>query len=153
MHGATPGRGQELSHLLHPHLDLQRSMIHMPTVKPGDYVAWHCDTIHAVDKTHAGRTDSSVLYIPACPMTEDNANYLVRQRENFVNGTPSPDFGGGIGESEHVGRVKAEEMHDLVGKEGCRAMGLEPWDSDAAGLIPGQRVILDRANKILGFYD
>ena len=151
--GATPGHGQELSHLLHPHLDLQRTMIHMPTVKPGDYVAWHCDTIHAVDKVHAGKTDSSVLYIPACPMTEDNANYLVRQRENFVNGTPSPDFGGGIGESKHVGRIKAEDMHELVGAEGCRAMGLEPWDSDAAGLIPGQRVILDRANKILGYYD
>lgn len=153
VHGATPGHGQELSHLLHPHLDLQKSMIHMPTVKPGDYVAWHCDTIHAVDKLHAGKADSSVLYIPACPMTEDNANYLVRQRENFVNGTPSPDFGGGVGESEHVGRIKAEDMHDLVGTEGCRAMGLEAWDSDAAGLIPGQRVILDRANKILGFYE
>lgn len=151
--GATPGHGQELSHLLHPHLDLQRTMIHMPTVRPGDYVAWHCDTIHAVDKVHAGKTDSSVLYIPVCPMTEDNANYLVRQRENFVNGTPSPDFGGGVGESKHVGRIKAEDMHELVGVEGCRAMGLEPWDSDAAGLIPGQRVILDRANKILGYYD
>ncbi|KAF1349441.1 DUF1479-domain-containing protein [Lizonia empirigonia] len=153
VHGATPGHGQELSHLLHPHLELQKSMIHMPTVKPGDYVAWHCDTIHAVDKTHAGKTDSSVLYIPACPMTEDNANYLARQRENFVAGTPSPDFGGGIGESEHVGRVKAEDMQQLVGEDSCRAMGIQAWDSDAAGLIPGQRVILDRANKILGFYD
>ena len=153
VHGATPGHGQELSHLLHPHLRLQSSMIHMPTVRPGDYVAWHCDTIHSVDKTHAGKSDSSVLYIPACPMTEDNAKYLARQRENFVNGTPSPDFGGGVGESQHVGRIKAEAMLELVGEEGCRAMGLQEWDSDAAGLTPGQRVILDRANKILGFYD
>ncbi|XPT02989.1 hypothetical protein M3J09_012092 [Ascochyta lentis] len=153
VHGATPGHGQELSHLLHPHLELQKSMIHMPTVKPGDYVAWHCDTIHAVDKTHAGKTDSSVLYIPACPMTEDNANYLARQRETFVAGTPSPDFGGGIGESEHVGRIRAEDMQQLVDEDGCRAMGIQAWDSDAAGMIPGQRVILDRANKILGFYD
>ncbi|CBX97759.1 similar to DUF1479 domain protein [Plenodomus lingam JN3] len=151
--GATPGHGQELSHLLHPHLNLQKTMIHVPTVRPGDYVAWHCDTIHSVDRTHAGKSDSSVLYIPACPMTEDNANYLVRQRENFVNGTPSPDFGGGVGESEHKGRVEAEDMMDLVGEEGCRAMGLVEWDSDAAGLTPGERVILDRANKILGFYD
>ncbi|KAF2820400.1 DUF1479-domain-containing protein [Ophiobolus disseminans] len=153
VHGATPGHGQELSHLLHPHLQLQKSMIHMPKVRPGDYVAWHCDTIHSVDKTHAGKADSSVLYIPACPMTEDNANYLIRQRENFVNGTPSPDFGGGIGESEHVGRIKAEDLQQLVGDEGCRAMGLKEWDSAEQGLTPGQRVILDRANKILGFYD
>lgn len=151
--GATPGHGQELSHLLHPHLNLQKSMIHMPEVRPGDYVAWHCDTIHSVDKTHTGKSDSSVLYIPACPMTEDNANYLIRQRETFLNGTPSPDFGGGAGESEHKGRVKAADMMDLVGEEGCRAMGLIEWDSDAAGLLPGERVILDRANKILGFYD
>ncbi|KAI8933703.1 hypothetical protein NX059_009421 [Plenodomus lindquistii] len=153
VHGATPGHGQELSHLLHPHLNLQKSMIHIPKVRPGDYVAWHCDTIHSVDKTHAGKDDSSVLYIPACPMTEDNANYLVRQRDAFVNGIPSPDFGGGVGESEHKGRITAEDMMELVGEDGCRAMGLKDWDSDAAGLTPGERAILDRANKILGFYD
>ncbi|RMZ67318.1 DUF1479 domain [Pyrenophora seminiperda CCB06] len=153
MHGATPGHGQELSHLLHPHLHLQKSMIHIPTVRPGDYVAWHCDTIHAVDKTHAGTSDSSVLYIPACPMTEDNANFLVRQRAHFIDGTPSPDFGGGVGESEHAGRVGIEEMETLVGEAGCRSMGLREWDSDAEGLGPGEKVILDRANKILGFYD
>ncbi|USP79064.1 hypothetical protein yc1106_06338 [Curvularia clavata] len=153
IHGATPGHGQELSHLLHPHLQLQKSMVHVPTVRPGDYVAWHCDTIHAVDKKHTGTSDSSVLYIPACPMTEDNANYLVRQRAHFVDGTPSPDFGGGVGESKHVGRVQAEEMRELVGEEGCRAMGLLEWDSEAPGLSTGEKVVLDRANKILGFYD
>lgn len=149
--GATPGHGQELSHLLHPHLNLQKSMIHVPTVRPGDYVAWHCDTIHAVDKTHAGKFDSSVLYIPTCPMTEDNAEYLARQRAKFVAGTPSPDFGGGVGESEHVGRVKVEDMESLVGVEGCRAMGLVPWDADGKGLAPGERAVLNRANKALGF--
>ncbi|KAF2798968.1 DUF1479-domain-containing protein [Melanomma pulvis-pyrius CBS 109.77] len=151
--GATPGHGQELSHLLHPHLNLQQSMIHMPTVNPGDYVAWHCDTIHSVDKTHAGKSDSSVLYIPACPLTEDNAKYLARQRETFINGTPSPDFGGGVGESEHVGRIRVEDMEKLVSDEGSRAMGLKEWDSDAEGLTPGEREVLDRANKALGFYD
>ena len=53
-------------------------MIHMPTVKLGDYVAWHCDSIHAVDPHHAGSQDSSVLYIPACPLTESNAEYLTQ---------------------------------------------------------------------------
>ncbi|KAL1612171.1 hypothetical protein SLS60_000395 [Paraconiothyrium brasiliense] len=151
--GATPGHGQELSHLLHPHLNLKQSMIHMPTVRPGDYVAWHCDTIHAVDKTHVGTSDSSVLYIPACPLTEDNAKYLVRQRDNFIAGTPSPDFGGGVGESEHVGRVRVEDMEGLVGVDGCRSMGLAEWDSGEYGLGTGERVMLDRANKVMGFYD
>lgn len=151
--GATPGHGQELSHLLHPHLNLKHSMVHVPKVRPGDYVAWHCDTIHAVDRTHAGKADSSVLYIPACPLTEDNARYLVRQRTNFVQGTPSPDFGGGVGESEHAGRVKVEDMEGLVGVEGCKAMGLAEWDSDAQDLGTGERVVLDLANKVEGFYD
>lgn len=153
MHGATPGHGQELSSLLHPHLKLQESMIHVPEVRPGDYVAWHCDTIHAVDKTHEGHADSSVLYIPACPLTEDNAKYLVRQRTKFVEGAPSPDFGGGVGESGHFGRVGAEELHGLVGEDGCRGMGLGEWDSEVEGLTMGERVVLDRANKVLGFYD
>ena len=128
-------------------------MTHMPTVAPGDYVAWHCDTIHAVDSTHRGKTDSSVMYIPACPLTQDNATYLKRQRECFVKGVPSPDFGGGIGESEHVGRVDVGELEALVGEEGCRAMGLKAWDGDAAGLTGAQREVLDRGNTVLGFYD
>ncbi|KAH7138359.1 hypothetical protein B0J11DRAFT_500583 [Dendryphion nanum] len=153
LQGATPGHGQELSQLLHPHLQLAKSMIHVPTVRPGDYVAWHCDTIHAVDKTHAGTADSSVLYIPACPLTEENAVNLARQRECFIEGVPSPDFGGGVGESEHRGRVKVEEFEGLVGEEGARAMGFGEWDGDAAGLTAGERVVVDRANKVLGFYD
>ncbi|KAL5381638.1 hypothetical protein DPSP01_007086 [Paraphaeosphaeria sporulosa] len=153
IHGASPGHGQELSHLLHPHLHLKQSMVHVPTVRPGDYVAWHCDTIHAVDRTHAGNSDSSVMYIPACPLTEDNAKYLNRQRSCFVDGTPSPDFGGGEGESKHVGRIGVDELENLVGEEGRRGMGLEMWDSSEEGLSMGERVVLDRANKVGGWYD
>lgn len=152
LQGAHPGHGQELSPLLHPHLDLARSMVHVPTVRPGDYVAWHCDAIHAVDRVHAGRADSSVLYIPACPLTERNAEYLVRQRDAFVQGVPSPDFGGGEGESRHVGKVKVEEVEELIGEEGARAMGLKEWDSTKDGLAAGEKEAMDRANKVLGFY-
>ncbi|KAF2450823.1 DUF1479-domain-containing protein [Karstenula rhodostoma CBS 690.94] len=153
LHGASPGHGQELSHLLHPHLHLKESMIHVPTVRPGDYVAWHCDTIHAVDRTHAGTSDSSVLYIPACPLTEDNAKYLNRQRVCFIDGTPSPDFGGGEGESKHVGRVSVDELEALVGEDSRRGMGLEVWDSSGEDLGMGEKVVLDRANKVGGWYD
>lgn len=152
LQGAHPGHGQELSPLLHPHLDLARSMVHVPAVRPGDYVAWHCDAVHAVDRVHAGKADSSVLYIPACPLTERNAEYLVRQRDAFVRGVPSPDFGGGEGESRHVGRVKVEELEELVGEEGARAMGLNEWDSSKEGLAAGEKEAMDRANKVLGFY-
>jgi hypothetical protein len=111
-------------------------MVHMPSVNPGDHVAWHCDTIHSVDEIHAGKSDSSVLYIPACPMIEDNANHLARQRDAFIKGTPSPDIGGGVGENDHVGRPLPEEMPNLVGDEGYRAMGLKEWDTSASALNP-----------------
>ena len=105
LQGAVPSNCQELNDVLHPHLRLESTMVHVPTIRPGDYVAWHCDSefaasipylraigaesfaaIHAVDKVHAGTTDASVLYIPSCPLTEANAKYLVRQRESFVEG-------------------------------------------------------------------
>jgi Protein of unknown function (DUF1479) len=44
LHGAYLGTAQELNELFHPHLDLKRTMVHVPQVKPGDYVAWHCDS-------------------------------------------------------------------------------------------------------------
>lgn len=151
LQGATPGHGQELRAQLHPHLNLPSSMVHVPTIRPGDMTSWHCDTIHAVDKIHAGKTDSSVLYIPACPLTISNAEFVARQREAFLNGTPCPDFGGGIGESQHIGRPGIEDVRKVNPVEGMRAFGLSPWDSTEPGLTHGQKEVMDRANKILGF--
>ena len=161
LQGATPGHGQELRQTLHPHLNLhmptpshpgQSSMVHIPRVNPGDYVSWHCDTVHAVDGIHAGKSDSSVLYIPACPLTVNNASFLTRQREAFLKGTPCPDFGGGVGESQHVGRPGVEDVEKVNAGDGMQAFGLKSWDSDEASLTGGQREVMDRANKILGFY-
>ncbi|KAI9725625.1 MAG: hypothetical protein M1828_002910 [Chrysothrix sp. TS-e1954] len=152
LHGATPGHGQELTAQLHPHLDLDHSMVHVPKVAPGDYVAWHCDTIHAVDKVHAGSTDSSVLYIPSCPLTELNARHMDRQRDTFMRGVPGPDFPGGEGEANHIGRLVTDDVAELSDAGGLRAFGLKAWDSTEPGLTQGQREVMDRSNKILGFY-
>lgn len=152
LHGARPGRGQELSTYLHPHLRLDDTMVHVPVVRPGDYVAWNCDTIHAVDRVHAGEHDSSVLYIPACPLTERNAAYLSRQRHAFLNGLPGPDFPGGEGEARHVGRPGVKEVEAVNGVEGLRAFGLTRWDTEEReGLSVGEKEVMRRANDILGF--
>jgi hypothetical protein len=132
LQGAALGCTQELTDVLHPHLELSKTMIHVPQVDPGDYVAWHCDSLHAVDKIHNGTGDSSVLYIPACPLTESNARYLVRQRDAFLKGTPGPDFPGGVGESEHTGRMSRPDVEVVGGIDGLRAMGLENWNVDGA---------------------
>ncbi|KAI9714559.1 MAG: hypothetical protein M1812_006364 [Candelaria pacifica] len=91
------------------------------------------------------------MYIPACPLTEANAEYLVRQREAFVNGTPGPDFPGGKGESEHFGRYTADYVQRTIHSEAQRAMGLTKWDTKEQGLGNGQRRMLKKANQILGF--
>lgn len=44
LQGATPGTGQELTDELHPHLELEKTMVHVPEIRPGDFVAWHCDS-------------------------------------------------------------------------------------------------------------
>ncbi|KAF5638501.1 DUF1479 domain protein [Fusarium sp. NRRL 25303] len=141
LQGATPGTGQELTGELHPHLELEKTMVHVPEIRPGDFVAWHCDTIHSVDKVHAGTADSSVMYIPICPITAQNAEYMVRQREAFLRGTPGPDFPGGAGESGHVGRG-TEEMLDGAAR---RAMGLSALRTE------GEGDVVKEANRILGF--
>ncbi|KAI0838570.1 DUF1479-domain-containing protein [Hypoxylon sp. FL0890] len=150
LQGASPGHGQELNTLLHPHLDLDNTMVHVPPIKPGDYVVWHCDTIHAVDKVHNGTTDSSVLYIPVCPVTELNARYLVRQRNAFLNGTPGPDFPGGRGEADHVNRQTESSFRSYATTKGLRAFGFEklvPNTTDTSGA----KKITELANEILGF--
>ena len=44
LQGAVPANCQELNKALHPHLELDATMTHVPQVRPGDYVAWHCDS-------------------------------------------------------------------------------------------------------------
>ena len=107
--------------------------------------------IHAVDKVHAGKTDSSVMYIPACPLTEANAEYIVHQRDAFTAGTPGPDFPGGKGEMDHVGRPTVEDVVKTTCLEAQRAMGLARWDAEARDLSAAETELLRRANQTLGF--
>ena len=44
LQGAVPSNCQELNTELHPHLELKDTMVSIPLVYPGDYVAWHCDS-------------------------------------------------------------------------------------------------------------
>ncbi|GLA53892.1 hypothetical protein AnigIFM63604_011196 [Aspergillus niger] len=151
LEGATPGYSQELTDVLHPHLRLDQTMVHIPQIAPGDYVAWHSDGIHAVDKVHQGQGDSSVMYIPACPVTEENAAYVQRQREEFIAGTPPPDFPGGEGESNFVGRTTEDSLRHSQTVNALRSLGLAAFDTQEIGIKLGQKLVLERANQVLGF--
>ena len=59
--GATPGKGQFFpTSTWHPHLQLERTVVSVPRVKPGDYVFWHADLVHEVEGLHGGLEDNSV---------------------------------------------------------------------------------------------
>jgi hypothetical protein len=91
------------------------------------------------------------LYIPACPLTERNAEYLSRQRDTFLRGTPGPDFPGGKGESEHVGRITQEILKETSTPMALQAMGLESFKDLGEESSEGERKVIEKANEILGF--
>ncbi|KAL0564938.1 hypothetical protein V5O48_017096 [Marasmius crinis-equi] len=147
-HGCILGGKQKFSNESHPHLRLDQTLISIPTVEPGDQVYWFCDILHAVEFEHRGKEDSSVIYIPAAPLTVLNAAYLRKQRETFVAGLPAPDFPGGEGESRFTGRVKPE---DIASKEGRQAIGLESFVFDEDANDSKKQEFFREVNRVLGF--
>lgn len=115
------------------------------------------------------------MYIPCCPLTETNAEYLTRQREAFwdgkflthtltfsrpcagnqltrtPSGVPAPDFPSGEGECDFRGRLTPDYVMDNISIEAQRAMGLAKYDDSVQGLPATERKMLQRANGILGF--
>ncbi|KAI3340678.1 hypothetical protein F4824DRAFT_487101 [Ustulina deusta] len=78
-------------------------------------------------------TTATLLYIPACPLTQTNALYLSRQRRAFLLGLPAPDFSAAgrtasSGERDHAGRAGVQDVADAGGDEALRSMGLAPWE-------------------------
>lgn len=91
-----------------------------------------------------------MLYIPICPVTEKNAQYLLRQKQAFLDGTPGPDFPGGQGESKHINRPTEAYLRSQADSDGLRAFGFEKLaatNSDGTGA----REVIGKANAILGF--
>ena len=44
LQGAVPSSCQELTEVVQPHWALSTTMVHIPKIRPGDYIAWHCDS-------------------------------------------------------------------------------------------------------------
>ncbi|KAL2861251.1 uncharacterized protein BJX67DRAFT_375484 [Aspergillus lucknowensis] len=143
--GSVPGACQEYNPVTHPHLELETTMVSVPEVEPGDYVAWHCDSLHSVDKEHKGKGDSSVLYIPATPLCDMNVEYLLKQRRAALDYSPPWDFPGAGGPGE-IGFKGALDWNSL-NQEGQRAMGLgeQPWEV-TDDMTDGERRAVERAN-------
>ena len=141
VHGAVPGHAQRVTELWHPHLQLRRSMITLPTLQSGDYIFWHPDLAYHITSDGTGlrspiygRPDevSVLVYVPAAPLTQTNALYLARQRKAFLRGQPTPDFdSAGLGidsEAPPDGRPGEEDVERAGGEAALQAMGLAMFE-------------------------
>ncbi|KAL4738268.1 hypothetical protein BDV11DRAFT_171191 [Aspergillus similis] len=151
--GATPGSTQFFptpEH--HPHLQLEKSLIGIPPVRPGDYVFWHCDLVHGVDQMNQGENDSSVFYNACSPLTPANADSLVTTRDAFMKAEVPIDFrrGHGNNEREYQHEDHGARRENIWTEEGLRAMGLLRLDEEEQGLTAGQREVRKYANQVLG---
>ncbi|KAJ9634474.1 hypothetical protein H2204_006299 [Knufia peltigerae] len=151
--GATPGSTQFFpSPEHHPHLALDRALIGIPPVKPGDYVFWHCDLVHGVDSTNPGENDSTVFYNACNPLTPYNLDSLLSTREAFLKGVPPRDFErlqeGYEVENQH--EDCGARLENILCDDGLRAMGFLALDEDAEGLTEGQKRMRVLANEVLG---
>lgn len=150
-YGADPGQGQVVNNAWHPGLKLDQTMTSMPECGPGDFVFWHCDMVHMVEREHTGTLDSSVAYVPVVPLTQYNIGNLVEQRKAFLASVPPPDMVPKEGEglekdSEDPLRGKPEHVLSLAGR---RMLGLEKFDVDEEDISSGARRIRMMANQEL----
>ncbi|KAL4749562.1 hypothetical protein BDW72DRAFT_204637 [Aspergillus terricola var. indicus] len=130
--GAFPSNTQFFpTRAFHPHLQMEKSLIGIPPVRPGDYVFWHCDLIHEVDKFHPGKNDSSVVYYPCTPLAPYNLTNLIGEKE-----------------SEHAEHGARKE--NILSEDGLRGMGFLRFDEEEEGLSEGQMAIRKMANEALG---
>lgn len=151
--GATPGGGQFFpTEKFHPHLRLDKTIISVSKVRPGDYMFWHCDLVHEVESSHNGAEDSSVFYNASIPLCPYNIENMLRMRQDFRDVVPPRDFARDCGgpyelEKDHEDHGAREE--NILSLEGRRALGLEIFDEDEEGLSPGQKAVRRMANEAI----
>jgi hypothetical protein len=132
---------------------MEKSVIGIPPVRPGDYVYWHCDLIHEVDKFNWGTRNSSAVYNACNPLTPYNIDSLVSVRDDFNKCRVPRDFAGSTAlrelEKDHANH--GARLENILSDGGLKAMGLKKLVVDEEGLTNGQREVRKLANVKLGF--
>ena len=81
---------------------------------------------HAVDPEHQGEKDASVVYIAACPTTDQNKAYVKIQLEAALAGKTPPDVTGmDIDET----KLKGYTGYDAVAEAGRAVLGFNLVDA------------------------
>lgn len=151
--GAVPGKNQfKPTDDFYPHLAMERSIVGIPPVRPGDFVFWHCDLIHEVDSFHRGELDSSVVYYACVPLTPYNLESLVSTRDSFKKADVPIDFSTfeDANEREYEHEDHGARKENILCEAGLRAMGYAKFDEFEEGLDPGQKEMRQEANERLG---
>ncbi|CBX98681.1 hypothetical protein IAQ61_007700 [Plenodomus lingam] len=123
--GTFKTQSQRLSRVSHPHLRLEECLVHMPKVRPGDTVWWHCDVCHAVDTEHLGKVNASVAFIGACPTTPINKDYIRRQLAATLEGRAPPDYAIDGETDLDERKLKGYVGFDGLSNDARRAFGFE----------------------------
>lgn len=133
----------------HPHLRQLETVFSIPYANTGDYVFWHSDLAHEVDKQHNGKGESSVFFNAFCPLCPYNIESLIDTRDSFKKGMHPKDF-----RTDGVKRANEGDFEDhgarrenILSLDGLKAMGLEPFDENEPGLTEGQMKIRKIANE------
>eukprot|EP00040_Diaphanoeca_grandis_P028603 m.165989 g.165989 ORF g.165989 m.165989 type:complete len:505 (-) comp31408_c2_seq1:66-1580(-) len=141
--GAIPGKSHDL--VAKWHATIIDALVSIPEVNAGDMVFWHPDIIHAVDSVHAGTEDSSVFYIPAIPLTRQNARYVAKQRKKFEEGKTPPDFPPNDSEVSFIGRGTTSHLTPL----GRQSLGVDPIFEAGLEMMSGCRDSIDDSCEIV----
>jgi Protein of unknown function (DUF1479) len=95
----------------------------IPPVEPGDTVWWHGDLIHAVEPVANQKGWGNVMYIPATPYCDKNADYAKACGQAFRQGNSPGDFASEDYEVNWSGRGQSDDLNHT----GRRQLGFDPW--------------------------
>jgi Protein of unknown function (DUF1479) len=107
--GAANGQSLPINERWHP--DLMPALTPIPAVEPGDTVWWHGDLIHSVGEVTDQQGWGNVMYIPASPYCEKNAEYARGCGQAFLAGSSPTDFAAEDYETSWAGRATRDDLN------------------------------------------
>ncbi|OWS77341.1 hypothetical protein CBW22_00870 [Pantoea sp. VS1] len=116
--GVAPGKVLPVSERWHP--ELIAGLCSIPALQAGDSVWWHCDVIHAVAPVENQQGWGNVMYIPAAPMCDKNADYAQQVAQALATGVSPGDFPKEDYEASWRGRFTPQDLNE----NGRRSLGL-----------------------------
>lgn len=136
----------------HPHLKQLETVYSIPYANIGDYVFWHCDVAHEVDKMHNGDKNSSVFFNAYCPLCPYNIDNMISTREAFKQAIPPRDFIKDKNISttyENSFEDHGARMENILTEDGLRGLGFAEFDINEPGLSKGQIDVRKMANRAM----